>query len=393
MTISYDSCNFKIIETGEGFLKAKVTATHPSVLKYWTPDGLVKKAKLPEDVLSQATIDSLRGIPVTLEHPRDEGGSPVMINPDNHSQFAKGSFSEPKIENGEIVGLMTVCDSDAIEKIKSGAVGVSIGYYRDEVIKPGDYSGEHYDLFQTNIRGNHLAITDNPRSDRAGISFDSNYIDEYYKKEGDMPKYVLIDKDGKIDEGKMLSFRTSEGNDISIDSRIMDEIDAVKKTDEIKGLKADIDSKDEEIKKQAEKIDELENKDENEEIKTLKADVDSKDNEIEGLKKKLEDQKADFDSNIEKSVDARVNLVSQAKALEIDVDGKSDNEIKKDVISKYMPDAKDLSDADIDAHYKASIVIAENEKKPAQHNNDVDSKSIEQMRAEYTENSQKLSQE
>ena len=384
--LSYDSCNFNIIETGEGFLKAKVTVTYPDVLDYWSPSGVIKKAKLPEDVLSESTIDSLRGIPVTIEHPID-GGEPVLVTPDNATRFSRGSLSEPKIENGKIVGLMTVYDRDAIEKIKAGTVGVSIGYTRNEIFKAGEYNGKKYDCYHEKIMGNHLAITSQPRAEMAGINFDSQYIDKIYKKETTMSKYVIQDKDGQIIEGKLLTFKNKDGQDVSIDSKIMDEIDAVKSAsnDEIKKLKSDIDSKTAEIET-------LKKSNESDEIKKLQADIDSKQNEILGLKKQIDDKKAEFDSAINSAIESRVKLHSQARALGFETDAKSDTDIKNEVIAKYMPEVK-TTEADIDAYYSAALAIVDAEKKKSETGASVDAKSIEEMRAAYTADSQKIIKE
>jgi hypothetical protein len=65
-----DNATLSSVKFDNGMLTAKVNLTKAGVYPYLYSDGrLVKEAKLPEEIFSQATIDSANGAVITDNHP------------------------------------------------------------------------------------------------------------------------------------------------------------------------------------------------------------------------------------------------------------------------------------------------------------------------------------
>jgi hypothetical protein len=213
--IKYDSLPLQIIETGAGFLKAKVTFAVPGVLPYNYADGLRMEAKLPEDVLSNTTIDSANGAPVTDGHPFD-GGIPIAVTPGNYKYLSKGALSNAHVEDGKGVGIITIYDDGLINDIKSGnKTEVSMGFEHDSDSTGGIFNGVKYDSAQRNIRINHLAIVARARA-------------------GDKTKINLWGD--SMEGGKPFTYRTLDGKrEFAVDGKdVQDELLTLNK--EIKAL-------------------------------------------------------------------------------------------------------------------------------------------------------------
>jgi hypothetical protein len=118
--------------------------------------GFVKILRTEEEVFSPATMASFEGVAVTLEHPEDENGDILFINPSNYSRLAHGHAQNVRRGEGElsdfIIADVMVKRQEALNAINMGRIEVSAGYtakYRQT--SPGN--GEQY-----SITGNHLAV-------------------------------------------------------------------------------------------------------------------------------------------------------------------------------------------------------------------------------------------
>lgn len=184
-------------KTPEGYLvcvDAILARTGPQVYKHsQVYDGStdeitdVEVDRKPEQVFSPQAIASFENKPLTIQHPNE----PVTII--NHKElyhgFARdirraikrngqiltGSKRPSVLQAGDqevLVGNIIVTTSEAIEEIENGLEFLSCGYDCDitQTDKPE----------QINIRGNHIALCDNPR---AGITMlqDSVDFDELQK--------------------------------------------------------------------------------------------------------------------------------------------------------------------------------------------------------------------
>ncbi len=151
------------------------------------------------EVINEKTIASFENKPITLEHPEED------VNVGNYKEYAVGYVRDVKAAKADdgtdiLIGNLVITDQDVINDIEEGKhTYLSCGY--DCEIK--DENGEYY---QHLIRGNHVALCDNPR---AGITriVDSDNIDDaesnYNYKVGDcfIEKYFYysgFDKKSKI---------------------------------------------------------------------------------------------------------------------------------------------------------------------------------------------------
>lgn len=125
-----------------------------------------------EDVFSPETIASFENKPLTNEHPTEN------VTPTNFRNYSVGfarDIHQGKFEGQDVIlGTLIFTDEEAISDIESGRkTELSCGYDCDIVERDGKY-------YQTNIRGNHIALCE---AGRAGIAkiLDSATEDVEYK--------------------------------------------------------------------------------------------------------------------------------------------------------------------------------------------------------------------
>lgn len=150
-------------KTPEGFLIChNVPIARTGTYKYLSSeiglDGqeVVDVYREPEEVFDQRTLASFEGKAFTDTHPT------VDVDTNNWSMFSKGEVSNVRVGKGEnsdkIVADLIVRDPIVIDEIESGAKReVSAGYECEYVERDGKY-------YQTNIRGNHVALVQQGRA-------------------------------------------------------------------------------------------------------------------------------------------------------------------------------------------------------------------------------------
>ena len=150
----------KPTRTSQGFLKADTFPTRIGVFIYHKPDGsVVRELRHPDEVFKADSLETLKSIPVTDDHPSE------FVNSENVKKYQRGFTSDAVEKDGDFVkASLTITHKDLIEKIDSGKVENSCGYYCDLDFNPGEYNGEAYDCIQRNIIYNHLAIVDKGRA-------------------------------------------------------------------------------------------------------------------------------------------------------------------------------------------------------------------------------------
>lgn len=121
-------------------------------------DSVVEVDRKPEDVFSAETLASFENKPICIEHP-DEA-----VNSTNYSDYSVGFVRDIKrgVAEGQdvMLGTLVITDQKAIEDIENGnRIELSCGYNCDVVDEDKPY--------QTNIRGNHIALCE---CGRAGIA-------------------------------------------------------------------------------------------------------------------------------------------------------------------------------------------------------------------------------
>ena len=345
MQVRYDTAAIGKFETDaqNGFLTIRdVPIAKIGVFPYKLADGSVRmEAKLPQELLSDSTVESANNKPVTDDHP------PEMVTIDNTKKYMSGITSNNAHVKGNTLRVdMVISDKDLINDISSGKEELSIGFRTEVKNIAGDFEGEHYDSQQTNIQINHIAVVDRGR---AGHSI---------RLTGDSASMLIQDKrtETKMDteivrlDGREITVNSKDASFVKETDRKIYKQDAAE-NNEIAKLKATI----ADLKKQlaAAKSGKDDNgKDKESELAKSKAKTDA-------LEKELQDTKAKFSpENINKRVNNRVRLQQDAAeylANDYDFADKSDRQIKVDAIKTVKKDFddKNVTDGRIDGLFEA----------------------------------------
>lgn len=154
--------------SAEGYFYDNPILTRTGIFKYTLEDGSERRElRRPEDVFDPESLASYEGKPIIITH------DARVINKDNARRERVGTILTPGQQDGETVRARIVIDDpDAVKA--SGLRELSVGYYQDLIMEPGEWNGEPYDAIQTNIRVNHLALVAVARAgDDAHLNMDS----------------------------------------------------------------------------------------------------------------------------------------------------------------------------------------------------------------------------
>ena len=327
-------------ETDEGFYQGRSIVTCVGVFTYRNADNTVtRELRTPEEVFSHDSLDSMKGKPVTNNHPRSK------VTADNAKKYQVGSIgTDPSSyidgwaarrgnNDGErgstasdglhVAVTLTITNADAIADIKSGKTALSMGYTCDIEDAPegSTWCGMAYDCVQRNIRYNHVAIVDKARAGSAAkirmdgddaIQIENEGASPKTKQEEIPMKKIRIDDVEYEGEAELISaYQKQKERADSVESAV------AKLEKDIKSLKKEL---------SAMEADRDNNKDR----------ADKLDTECKALKDQSLDPK-----RLDEAVKARVDLLDSAIKAGVEVkDGVSDAEIRKAVITKVYPEAK-----------------------------------------------------
>ena len=351
--------------TNEGFLRGRAIVTSIGVFTYKRKDGTVQRElRLPEEVFSLDTLNSMKLKPVTLNHPTE------LVTSENADRLQVGSLGDnpswtkewhdrnwQEVTDGINCAIdMVITKKDAIDAVLNGKQALSMGYACDlEAAQPGAaWCGIEYDFIQRNIRYNHCAIVDAARAgDNAKIELRADSEDAVLE---DMVFYK------KTDGGtQMLKKINLDGIDYEAEETVIKALHAAneradKAEKDACGTKKELDECIENAKKAK---DELEKK-----ISEVEAERDTAKEKADGLEKEnAELKKTALDSaRIDEAVNAKIALLENAKKANVEVKADmSDMDIKKAVITSAFPNANfdGKDDVYIQARYDATVEMLE----------------------------------
>ena len=189
-------------KTSEGYLIARATIARTGVF-YYANSGKYE-VKLPDDLFNPNSLKTLKNLPIVSEHPNTFNGT---IDAHTAPNYIKGyTIDEPKIiNNKELEITLQIIDADLIAEIESGVRSyVSLGMITDLIDEIGTYDFKQYQIRQTNIRYNHIAVTSSPRlGEGMKIRLDSNIdIIESREEKKKMAKLNLDGIELEIDDAK-----------------------------------------------------------------------------------------------------------------------------------------------------------------------------------------------
>lgn len=327
-----------------GFLYVyRVPIAGAMVQKYVKSDGSEEmEAKLPEEILSDATVSSANSKPVT-------DGHHGLVTKDNSHDLLKGfTASNGHVEGNMLYNDITITDPNLISQIKSGDKReLSIGFETQMDPTSGTYNGTKYDAVQRNIRINHVAVV--PKG-RAGHEV---------RLIGDSAEAVEQVEPSE-EKGNQMETRVvrADGQNITVAA---DDVEKITKLDADNSAKAkQIADLDAQIKKlQSEKAQLQGDAD----ASAKKADeAQAKADSLEADNKKLQEE---FDKYKTDGVDKKLELIDKVKSFvgdEYDYHGKSDRDMKIDAVKAIKGDSVDFTDKS-DTYVQAAFDMLEKPKK------------------------------
>lgn len=176
----------KMTRTDEGYLQGRAVLTNVGVFPYMMPDGSVRRELRPkEEVFSDASMASLRGKPLTNDHPT------VAVTSENAKDLQVGFIGDGVTRDDyHLIAPLTVTVKDAVDAVDAGKRALSCGY-RSNVVStsktydikdwqgnvvdkktyecPGVWNGVPYDAIQTDIVYNHVALVEKGRAGDAAV--------------------------------------------------------------------------------------------------------------------------------------------------------------------------------------------------------------------------------
>lgn len=360
----------KLEETPEGFLKGRAAVTNVGVFTYVLPTGGVRRElRLPDEVFSQDSLDSLKLKPITNDHP-SKG-----VQPDSYKALTVGSLGDAIwTDSYRIYAPVLIADLAAVQAVKGGKIALSCGYTCDVEITSGVWMGVPYDAIQRNIRYNHVAIVDKGRAGDDAVLrndvADGVFVSVQNSQEIKMAKYTIDSAEFEVPEVVASHLVALQGKADQADSDLK-----IAREDSSR-IAAERD--------------------------TFKDRLDKADAEIADLKQKLDAAPAAAEAQIK----ARLLLAKTAQDCGVEVkDDMSDLDIKKAVVLAAFPKA-DLADKDeayISGRFDGAVeVIGDSKKQDAanakqiqdskkQHSKEekVDSASAHAKYVSYLENAHK----
>lgn len=331
-----DKANARI--TTDGYLVAMPRVARTGVQLYrgsevGMPQMDTVRVYRPEtEVFSKDSLASYAFKPITNDHP------PKPVTSDNWRDYSVGNASGEIARDGEFIRVpMLVMDRVAIEDVRDGKRELSVGYSTELKWESGTSpKGDAYDAIQTDIRVNHIAIVDAARGGPKLKIGDTTAPDH--------SKQTPADAAANTEEGPMTDTTKKvtamvdgiplEMSDIAasvVTKALADTNEKLKSsTAQVTTLTTQLDAAKKEHDATVAKL-----------TTEHKTATDQKDAEIATLKKQVEDSRL-TPEKIEVMVRDRSTMLTKAKAVlgdKLVIDGKSDHDIRKQVVDAQMGDA------------------------------------------------------
>lgn len=145
-----------VTRLGSGAVRLDAAVTRVGVLTYSDGERTWGELKMPAEVFDPASVATLAGLPVTVDHPPD------LVTPETWNDVAVGHVGDaprPERDTGMVVAPVVVSDAATIARVDAGElVEVSAGYTCEVEEASGTFDGVPYSAVQRGIRYNHVAI-------------------------------------------------------------------------------------------------------------------------------------------------------------------------------------------------------------------------------------------
>lgn len=333
------------ITTRNGYLRAPANFSRTGIYKYTgselgiidEPNRIFNIFRPSDEVFNDESMASFADLPVTLGHP------PEMLSTINTKLYSVG-YSGSSVEQLEnfVKGELTIVDQHAIDAVNKGMSEISLGYICDyEEISGETMAGEPFDLIQRKIRGNHIAIVPSGRAGEQCEIYDSqNPIIEGEimpkKSDGTVKKQLIEAKiSNDADVAELVSNNTENTSEIkpdvqdnelspsTIDGELKGMIDGI--NERLNKIEQDLcgasnDKCDPEMEDKC--SEEAKDKYDAEEVKDYDGEKGMKDQKMQDAVLKMATELAE------------VREKAKSKFPSISLDGKTPEEIRKEVVIK-----------------------------------------------------------
>jgi hypothetical protein len=162
--------------TKYGFLLADAHIARVGVQVYRNADGTTRRElRPPNEVFSARSLASFALMPVTIDHPPTRDG---LLRAGDVSKHQVGTVGEPRQDADHVRAKIAIHAEHAIAAAKAGFSELSCAYECVAVNRPGtfvarDGTESRFDVMQTEIVGNHVALCASGRAGTARLRLDS----------------------------------------------------------------------------------------------------------------------------------------------------------------------------------------------------------------------------
>jgi len=290
--------------TPEGFLDVWGVAASLAPLEYSEADPGGARVEMPTPEALKESAKSLKGVPVTLEHP--EVG---LLHDRNAKEYAVGTVMDAKFDeaSGQLRVHLRIIDAEAVEAMERGfkratSPGYRVTKWRETT--PEEKKKTGVDIYQLARSHNHLAIVSAPRGE-APLRLDANG-DPLPHEDQKMKNEDMEHEDMDMENEDM----DMENEDMDMENESMDKYMDMDKAELVKMLMSALDAKDKvesKMDKMGEKFDAMRAK-----IDAMSAEI-GESMDMEGEKK--EDASHDEDEMKDSRSDARMSPKDFGKAF------------------------------------------------------------------------------
>lgn len=122
------------------------------------PNDWIELHRDEETVFDEESMETFRSAPVTIGHPKDAEGNPILVTSENAKELQVGVLEGMPVRDEDTLGgTLVLTAQEAIDALEGGTQELSAGYGCDIVKVDGKY-------FQRNVRANHIAIVPKGRA-------------------------------------------------------------------------------------------------------------------------------------------------------------------------------------------------------------------------------------
>jgi uncharacterized protein len=154
--LRFDASSIK--DLPDGSIKVTGQLANAGVLTYYRGGQAIREYRSPTETFRKDSLATFAGAPITLNHPYADGGK---VTASSWKRLAVGHLGDDVRQDGDnVVADMYIRDAAAVAGVKRGDYKhLSMGYHVEAAATPGvTATGEHYDVVQKNMRGNHVAL-------------------------------------------------------------------------------------------------------------------------------------------------------------------------------------------------------------------------------------------